>query len=228
MSKCLIGIVGKPDNTDRDWSYIEINNEIKECIVNNGALAIGIIPIDKKFKRDIDNIYNLTSEEIDDLKEIIFRCNGIILQGGHVRNSYEQEIIKICLKNDIPLLCICAGFNNMVEALGGKLYIGNKNLHNRYGEKHVHEVTLNTSSKLYKIIGKENIIVNSIHCYVTDLNNISNCIPAAICPQDNTVEAIEVEDKKFAIGIKWHPELMSDEVIMNNIFKKFVEVCENN
>ena len=41
--KKIIGIVGKPDNTSSQWSYIEINNEIKENINEFGALCIGII-----------------------------------------------------------------------------------------------------------------------------------------------------------------------------------------
>ena len=49
-----------------------------------------------------------------------------------------------------------------------------------------------------------------------------------ICPIDNTVEAIEVPFKKFAIGLKWHPELMQDEKCMNEIFNKFIEKCQNN
>lgn len=50
MCKKIIGIVGKQDNTDSIWSYIEINNEIKECLNKNGALAIGIIPQDWNLK----------------------------------------------------------------------------------------------------------------------------------------------------------------------------------
>lgn len=39
---------------------------------------------------------------------------------------------------------------------------------------------------------------------------------------DNTIEAIELENKKFVMGIKWHPELMET---MNPIFAEFVRVC---
>lgn len=55
------------------------------------------------------------------------------------------------------------------------------------------------------------------------MNSIKNCRATAICSIDNTVEAIEIEEQKFAIGIKWHPELMPE---MNNIFKEFVEVLK--
>lgn len=226
MNKVLIGIVGKPDNTNNMWSYIEVNNEIRECINRNNGLTIGIIPQDFKFKKTGDNKYNFNTNEISDMKEIIDRVDGIILQGGLVSNSYEQEIVKICLKKDLPLLCICSGFNNMIEALGGTLYNDDQNIHNKYGIDYAHKVVLDRNSKLFEIIGKEIVDVNSIHSKIAKLDSIKNCNVVAICPDDNTVEAIEVPNKKFAMGIKWHPELMKNEKCMNVIFEKFIENCK--
>lgn len=228
MKKALIGIVGKPDNTDDMWSYVEINNEIRQCFNTNNALVIGIIPQDSKFKKTGDNEYDLNLDEINDLKEIISRVDGVVLQGGLVSNSYEQEIIKICLEEDKPLLCICCGFNNMVRALGGMLYEEKTDIHSKYGINHAHEVMLEKSSKLFEIIGSEKLMVNSIHRKIATPQSVKNCNIVGICPLDNTVEAIEVPNKKFAIGLKWHPELMQDEDCMNVIFKSFIKSCEIN
>lgn len=228
MKKALIGIVGKPDNTNDIWSYIEINNDIKECINKNNALAIGIMPQDLKYKKTGDNEYELSESEINDLKEIISKVDGVVLQGGISSNSYEQEIIKICLEKDLPLLCICCGFNNMVKALGGTLFEENSDVHSRYGVQHVHEVILKQDSKLFEIMKSKKIIVNSIHHKVTTPEFVKNCNIVGICPIDNTVEAIEVPFKKFAIGLKWHPELMQDKKCMDEIFNKFIEKCQNN
>ena len=226
MSKVLIGIVGKPDHTDDMWSYIEANNDIRECIKRNNGLTIGIIPQDFKFKKTGDNKYDLDINEISDIEEIITKVDGIILQGGLVSNSYEQEIVKICLKKDLPLLCICCGFNNMIEALGGALCHEESNIHNKYGVDYAHKVVLDRNSKLFAIIGKEIVNVNSIHMKIAKPDSIKNCNAVGLCPDDNTVEAIEVPNKKFAIGIKWHPELMKNEKCMNAIFEKFIEICK--
>ena len=48
---------------------------------------------------------------------------------------------------------------------------------------------------------------------------------SAICPLDNSVEAIEFPDKKFIVGIKWHPELIKNEESMRKIFEEFVNSC---
>ena len=210
MNKAIIGIVGKPDQTKSLWSYTTINNEIKNKINNNNALAIGIIP----------------QNNMDDLKEILKKVDGVILQGGIISKSYEQEIVKLCIDMDLPLLGICSGFNNMIEALGGVLYNDDNNIHQIDNDALAyHNVEINKNSKLYNIIGRDNINVNSIHKKVALPNSIKGFNISATCPIDNTVEGIELFDKRFIMGIKWHPELMEDD---NNLFKSFIEACNKN
>lgn len=225
MEKIIIGIVGKPDNTTNQWSYIEINNDIKESINKFGALCIGIIPQDHKYKKSGFNNDKLNDEDINNLKDILSIVDGVVLQGGLVSNSYEKEITKICIENNKPLLGICCGFNNMIESLDGKLYEDTLNIHNKYGISKAHKVIIDKNSKLYSIIGTEKIFVNSIHKMIAKKDSIKEYNISAICPLDNSVEAIEMPDKKFIIGIKWHPELIKNEECMRKIFEEFVNSC---
>lgn len=64
--------------------------------------------------------------------------------------------------------------------------------------------------------------VNSIHTYVANEDEIKEYKIVARCSDDNTVEAIELENKRFVMGIKWHPELMES---MNSIIEEFVKEC---
>lgn len=41
------------------------------------------------------------------------------------------------------------------------------------------------------------------------------------------VEAIEIRDKQFCLGLKWHPEIMENDVHMKNLFKEFVKSCNS-
>ena len=43
--------------------------------------------------------------------------------------------------------------------------------------------------------------------------------------EDGLVESFEVENKKFVLGVKWHPELMLDEDA-TNIYKNFIDSCK--
>lgn len=225
LTKPIIGIVGKPSIETSMWHYMEFVDEIRYVLVKNGALVIGLLPTEKKldFKIDeeIDN-YVLTSEEKEDLENILSKLDGVILEGGLVSNQYEEEIARICIKRDIPILGICSGFNNLIRALGGQVHIDSSVFHNQYGSKIAHEVILNENSKLFNILKNQKLIVNSIHTCTAIDEEIKEYKIVAKCPLDDTVEAIELENKRFVMGIKWHPELMES---MNPIFEKFVEEC---
>lgn len=223
--KPIIGIVSKPSLETDMWHYMEIVDDIRYVLIKNDALTVGFLPSEKKlnFKIDeeLDN-YVLTSDEKSDLEMIISRLDGVVLEGGLVSNQYEEEIAKICIKKDIPILGICSGFNNLIRALGGEVHIDSNIFHNQFGSKIAHEVEIVENSKLFNILKKTKISVNSIHTCIANENEIKEYKIVAKCPIDNTIEAIELENKKFVMGIKWHPELMD---AMNPIFAEFVRVC---
>lgn len=225
MNKPIIGIVGKPTIESDMWHYMEIVDDIRYAILKNNAIAIGILPTDKKinFKvnEELDN-YILTNDEKRDLEIIIEKLDGVILEGGLVSNQYEEEVAKICIEKDIPIMGICSGFNNLIRAMGGNVHIDSNIFHNQFGSKIAHSIDIIENSKLFNILGTNKVDVNSIHTCIALENEIKDYKVVAICPNDNTVEAIELENKRFVMGIKWHPELMKD---MNIIFKEFVKEC---
>ncbi len=223
--KPIIGIVSKPSMETDMWHYMEIVDDIRYVLIKNNALAVGFLPSEKKIKFKVDeelDTYVLTDNEKKDLEMILSRLDGVILEGGLVSNQYEEEIAKICIKKDIPVLGICSGFNNLIRALDGKVHIDSNTFHNQFGSKIAHEVEIAENSKLFNILKETKIIVNSIHTCIANENEIKGYKVVAKCPIDNTVEAIELENKKFVMGIKWHPELMES---MNSIFAEFVRVC---
>ena len=57
--------------------------------------------------------------------------------------------------------------------------------------------------------------------------NIKNLTISAYST-DGYVEAVELKNHKFCLAVKWHPELMLDNLKMNNIFQKFIKACQNN
>lgn len=228
MVKPVIGIVGKPSMESDMWHYMEFVDDIRYVLIKNGALVAGILPTDKKINFKIDeelDSYNLSEDEIKDLENLIERFDGIILQGGLVSNQYEEEIAKICIKKDIPIIGICSGFNNLIRALGGNVHIDDNIFHNQFGSKIAHDVHICEDSKIFCILKNKKVIVNSIHTCIAKEDEIKEYKVVAKCPTDNTVEAIELENKRFVMGIKWHPELMED---MNPIFEEFVKECSKN
>ena len=230
-NKPLIGIVGRPSVSTVDWGYINISEDIRRLVIRNGGLSIGIIPtaLEVDFdKNDMEDETQLTFQEKKDLLKIVKNCQGIIIQGGLSSAGYEVQVAKLAIKDKIPLLGICAGFNNIIEAFGGSVYkLKNNKVHNKFGKKYAHFVEIRNNSLLFSLLEKEKIRVNSIHTIVADESDIKGLNVSAVS-DDGLVEAVESISDNFILGIKWHPEIMTSySPIMNNIFERFVKECKN-
>lgn len=225
MKKPIIGIVAKPSLEQDMWHYMEVVDDIRVALGKNNALTVGILPTENKidFKKDeeVDHI-KLSEEEKEDLEQVVARLDGVVLESGLVSNIYEEEIARICIEKDIPLLGICSGFNNLVRALGGSVHIDDSIFHNQFGSRIAHNINIDKNSKLFEILKAETVAVNSIHTCVAKREEIKGYKVVAICPNDNNVEAIELEGKRFVMGLKWHPELMNS---MNRVFEEFTKAC---
>ena len=48
---------------------------------------------------------------------------------------------------------------------------------------------------------------------------------ATICAydKDENVEAFYLEDKRFVLALKWHPEIMMDEKYVDRLFERYIE-----
>lgn len=231
--KPIIGIVGKPQ-CDDGWNKICVSNEIKDAINANGALAIGIIPQSLSIKEEEEkpfsyHDYELNEQTKEDLYATIDICDGIILEGGIVICNYEQEIARYCIEKNKPILGICCGCINMALATGGSLSFENyeylKEKHFSLENIEMHDVKISNESKLFELIKTEKFNTNSIHkCKLSDVGEYDIKGYA----DDGIIELIEYKDKKFNIGVQWHPELIyKSQEEQNEIFKKFIEIVKN-
>jgi len=198
--KPIIGIVTRKSISEEKHNINIIYEDIVESIVNNGGIGVGIV-------------LN------DDYKDLINMCDGIVFQGGDDFEKYDMAALKYIYDINKPVLGICLGMQLM-----GVLFDGTMVDIENHKKKldYVHEVKIKRTSKLYNIYKSDIIKVNSRHKSViknTNLNvvGISN---------DRYIEAIESINKKFFIGVQWHPENMTCyDKKQNNLFKYFIKSC---
>ena len=227
-NKPVIGIISKHFKENKSILIdTYIRDEIKQAVFDNGGMAIGILqPKDGIFTGGDDWKDNYTAEERENLISQINMCDGIIIQGGRECDIYECIVAKYCYDNDVPVLGICAGQNMLVRALGGTTYdIPNPEKHDRLGVDYVHSITIDENSKFYNIVKTKTMKVNSRHkrC-VKDCPSLDI---VGVC-EDGYPDVIESKDKKFYIGVRFHPEsLYKIDEKHNLIFKEFIKVCRN-
>ena len=172
------------------------------------------------------NLYS--EEEIKDLENVLNLCDGFILPGGDTWYILDEAVIDYAIKWDKPLLAICLGMQALSKVLSGDERIGYDNTikndtfinHLEPNNSYVHSVIIDKNSKLYNIIGQQEIWVNSRHSYHVPLIN-NNLVNAR--SSDGLIEGVELKDRKFIIGVQWHPEsLIVKDESSRKIFSKFI------
>ena len=231
MRKPIIGIIGKvqPQYGEDLWHRIDEVDEFRYLIVKNGGTAIMLLPTEETLKfndNDIKDDTILSDEEKNELYRQIELCDGYILQGGLYSSKYEIEMAKKIIELDKPLIGICAGFNNILRALGTDVIEDKTKRHDIYDKNYRHEITVIKDTKLYNFVNKEKYNVNSIHTMIAPKENVENYAKISSISYDGLVESFELNNKKFVLGIKWHPELMLEDEFANKLFKEFVEKCK--
>ena len=207
--KPIIGIIMRPDKLTSNNEVMCVYEEIRTSIIGSGGIPLGIMPTTENIDNFDDNVY-----------KIIDICDGIILQGGDEFYKYDEECLKYIYEKNIPTLGICLGMQLMGSIFGGNLE--NIIKHKYKDKKYVHKIYIDKNSKLYDIFKNEVINVNSRH--ISALTNTNLDIVGL--SEDNIIEAIEDKNKKFFIGVQWHPESMySYDILECNLFDYFIEVC---
>lgn len=225
MTKPIIGVISKHFFKDYIRPDMYIRDEVKQAVFDNGGIAIGILlPRDEKLKANDNWDNNLTENEFNDLIAQINLCDGIIFQGGGFCDNYEVIVAKYCYENNIPTLGICCGQHVMVRALGGTIKkIDKLENHKQNDKKYAHSIKLKLNSKIYQIINKSEIMVNSRHRKITSDHPKLVVTASSI---EGYPEVVESPDKTFYMAVQFHPEsLYKFDTSMNNIFKKFIDVC---
>ena len=133
-----------------------------------------------------------------------------------VRSRFELDLAREAERLGLALLGVCGGEQLMAVARGGSLIqdiasqIPGALEHERSaeGDRLAHAVLLEPASGLRRILGVDEIEVNSTHHQsVRDPGRGARI--AATAP-DGVVEAIEDPTREFWIGVQWHPERLAD------------------
>lgn len=207
-----IGIVLRDDYNINKKSVKVLNNEIVDYLNYDDISLIGIVV----------NFYNDSKKEFNKIKNIIDLCDGIVMQGGDDVLDIDKEIVKYIYEKDIPILGICLGMQTMAITFNGNLIV-NKLWHHKKEDTYVHYVNIDKNSKFYSIVKKEKFLVNSRHKDYVETTSLD----IVGFSDDNIIEVIEDKNKKFFIGIQWHPESIKNDLISKLLIEEFIKTIKS-
>jgi putative glutamine amidotransferase len=126
------------------------------------------------------------------------------------RDRFEIGLSRRALERDVPLLGVCRGMQVLNVALGGTLEqhlpdrVGDERHRPVPGEFTDHEVRLEPGSLAARAAGAERVTVKSHHHQ--GIRELAPELEASGFSDDGEVEAVELPDGRFALGVLWHPE----------------------
>jgi putative glutamine amidotransferase len=220
-SRPIIGVVTAVEQTrysvwDAPCVLLQIN--YVRMIQKAGGMAI-LIPPDPALVENPD--------------EILDRIDALILAGGSdvdpanygsarapetvhttpIRDEIEIALLQRALERDMPVLGICRGMQVLNIVQGGDLIqhlptIVNSDEHVRrpgVWEGGTHEVSLTAGSLAARAVGSDHATVFSQHHQAIGRLG-SGLTVTGRSDTDDVIEAVELADKDYVLGVQWHPE----------------------
>ena len=160
---------------------------------------------DSFYNYDVNVIGIPINNNFEKTKNIVDKCDGIILSGGDNFVKQDFLLIEYLYKKNKPTLGICLGMQAMAKYFSDKEEIDVDN--HLSNDLYVHYININKSSILYKIFKKRRLLVNSRH----KSQIVDTKLKVSAFSDDFVIEAVEDPFKKFFVGVEWHPETLSDD-----------------
>ena len=131
------------------------------------------------------------------------------------RTRAEMVLLRGALERDMPILGICGGQQLLAVALGGTLIqhipdsIQGALAHEQPNPRHEpgHPVRIEPGTLLARIVGTGGMQVNSAHHQAVRDPGRGRVNAVA---EDGVIEGIEHPDRRFCLGLQWHPEFGID------------------
>jgi putative glutamine amidotransferase len=179
------------------------------------------------------------SDELSVVTDYIDQLSGLVVTGGAFdvppeaygevareglgvlkagRTRFETALLKEALKRGLSVLGICGGMQLLNVVMGGTLVQDiarelpgagpHEQQHDRTQPQHPVEV--NAGTVLEGCVGAGQLMVNSTHHQA--VKQLGSGLVASALALDGVVEAIEATGNAFALGVQWHPELLTQSI----------------
>jgi len=199
-----------------------------DAVVRAGGVPLVLAPI-----RDL-------ASRVDDVLDVV---DGVVMHGGvdidpdrygqsvtsehvygvdPVLDEVEFAVTRAALDRDVPLLAICRGFQVLNVVQGGSLV-----QHIEAGNHRdvFHPVAAIDGSRVSRAMGTVRpTACHSFHHQAVDV--LGSDLAVTATSDDGIIEAVEHSDRRWVVGVQWHPEdSADDDAEQQGLFDEFIRQC---
>jgi putative glutamine amidotransferase len=223
----IIGISCSMEHADKKrrsptaYSFDYLKRSYYEAVERSGGATVSL-PNTKRLNladRFLDLVHGLLISGGNDVDPAFYgeRKKVNNLSVTRERDLFEIRLVKRAKARRIPILAICRGMQLVNVAFGGNLYqdyhMESSFLDHTLGGSTVykkrHPVLIQKSSRLFGVIGKSRVMVNTSHHQIVKKVALG-FTAVARSEKDGVIEGIEPKGEDAIICVQWHPELMKD------------------
>jgi putative glutamine amidotransferase len=200
------------------WAAWDVEANVSQRTYSEGVAEAGgtpiVLPPADEVAEDPDRLLDLLDGLVlaggGDIDPAAYGAEaGPDLVGARVeRDRFELALARGALEHDVPVLGICRGMELLNVALGGTLEqeLPEAQIHlHTPGQFADHDVRLEPGSLAARAVGAEQVSVRSHHHQGIGKLGAGLVVSAHSMP-DGIVEAIELPDRRWALGVLWHAE----------------------
>jgi putative glutamine amidotransferase len=145
------------------------------------------------------------------------------------RFANDRLLAELVLQREIPVLAICMGMQLVNVVYGGTLIqdIETDIQHTPVdpGNDRYHSIVIEEENLLHHIVGATEIEVNSAHHQAVE--KLAPGLRVLARAPDGIVEAVQMTDREFFLGVQWHPERIVGRPEQRRLFEAFVSACHS-
>lgn len=179
----------------------------------------------------------------DGIEETLAALDGLLFSGGSdldpktygaeahpetngvraERDQAELALLEAALARDMPVLAVCRGSQVLNVALGGDLVqhlpevVGDERHKHTPGVFADHDVEVLPGTKLQALVGDHAPVKSHHH---QGYGRLGDGLREAARADDGTIEAIEDPERRFALGVLWHPEAGEDAALFEALVEE--------
>jgi putative glutamine amidotransferase len=216
--------------TQAKWSYWELEAALVpadyvHAVERAGGRPLLVPPSDDGVEETLEALDGLIFSGGSDLDPELYGQDAHEETFGVVRDrdTAELALLEGALARDMPVLAICRGSQVLNVARGGDLVqhlpdvVGDEKHKHTPGTFADHDVTVEEGTELASLLGDRAPVKSHHH---QGFGRVGEGLYVAARAEDGTIEAVEDPERRFAVGVLWHPEAGEDARLFEELVRQ--------